>query len=60
MTDLMERFVQDCRGATAIEYGLIGALFSLAAIPTYQAMGGSLKGIFSAVSSHLAKAALGM
>ncbi len=43
----------DESGATAIEYGLIAALVSVAGIVALQAMGGSLKDMFQAVSTQL-------
>lgn len=45
--------LRDESGATAIEYGLIAALVSVAAIGALTAMGGSLNSMFSAVSTHL-------
>ncbi|MEZ5669562.1 MAG: Flp family type IVb pilin [Alphaproteobacteria bacterium] len=38
-------------GATAIEYGLIAALVSVAAITALTAMGGSLESLFTTVST---------
>lgn len=50
---IIESFKKDEEGATAIEYGLIAALVSVAAIAGFQAMGGSLDGIFQGVSGEL-------
>ena len=47
------RFFRDESGATAIEYGLIAALVSVAAIAALTAMGGSLDAMFQAVSTEL-------
>ena len=47
------RFFKDESGATAIEYGLIAALVSVAAIAALTAMGGSLDAMFQAVSTQL-------
>ena len=44
-------------GVTAIEYGLIAALVSVAAIAALTSMGGSLKTMFSTVSTDLSTAA---
>ena len=44
---------KDESGATAIEYGLIAALVSVAAIGALTAMGGSLNTMFTAVSTAL-------
>ena len=46
----------DESGATAIEYGLIAALVSVAAIGALSAMGTSLEGIFTTVSDQLGSA----
>lgn len=40
-------------GATAIEYGLIAALVSVAAIAALTAMGSSLRDMFGTVSTEL-------
>jgi pilus assembly protein Flp/PilA len=45
--------IADETGATAIEYGLIAALISVAGITALQAMGDSLASMFKAVSSKL-------
>jgi len=52
-------FFKDEDGATAIEYGLIAALVSVACIGALSALGGSLQGIFNMVSSELTSAAGG-
>ncbi len=52
----MIAFVRDEDGATAIEYGLIAALVSVAAIGALTAMGGSLSTMFNTVSSALSGA----
>ncbi len=55
----MIAFVRDEDGATAIEYGLIAALVSVAAIGALTAMGDSLSTMFNMVSSSLSSAAGG-
>ncbi len=50
-------FLKDDSGATAIEYGLIAALVSVAAITALGALGASLVDIFTAVSDELTAAA---
>ncbi len=55
----MIAFVRDEDGATAIEYGLIAALVSVAAIGALSALGDSLNTIFNMVSSELTSAAGG-
>jgi pilus assembly protein Flp/PilA len=55
----MIAFVRDEDGATAIEYGLIAALVSVAAIGALTAMGNSLSTMFNTVSSALSTAAGG-
>ena len=49
-------FLKDESGATAIEYGLIAALVSVAAIAALQGMGTSLSNMFSVVDSQLTNA----
>jgi pilus assembly protein Flp/PilA len=49
----LKSFIKDETGATAIEYGLIAALVSVASILALQALGNSLSGIFGVVGSKL-------
>ena len=56
---MFRKLFADESGATAIEYGLIAALVSVAAIGALQAMGGSLESIFGVVSTNLTDAAAG-
>ena len=49
-------FVADESGATAIEYGLIAALVSVAAIAALRGMGNSLTNLFTLVSGELQSA----
>ncbi len=51
--------IKEERGATSIEYGLIAALVSVAAIGALTAMGGSLNTMFQTVSTALTTAAGG-
>ncbi len=53
------QFAKDDSGATAIEYGLIAALVSVAAIGALTAMGQSLNTMFTTVSSALDSAVSG-
>ena len=53
------RFAKNEDGATAIEYGLIAALVSVAAIGALTAMGNNLSAMFNTVSSALSGAANG-
>jgi pilus assembly protein Flp/PilA len=52
-----KKLLKDESGATAIEYGLIAALVSVAAIAALQGMGTSLRQIFGIVSTELNEAA---
>lgn len=52
MTTLLT-ILKDESGATAIEYGLIAALVSVAAIGALGTMGSSLKQMFSTVANAL-------
>ena len=49
----LKRFLREDDGATAIEYGLIAALVSVAAITALSAMGDSLDGLFTEVSTQI-------
>lgn len=49
----LKKFAQDDSGATMIEYGLIAALVAVAAIVALEAMGTSISGMFTAVSTKL-------
>ncbi|MCZ6455013.1 MAG: Flp family type IVb pilin [Alphaproteobacteria bacterium] len=53
MLKLITRLQAEMSGATAIEYGLIAALVSVAAIGALSLMGGSLNTMFTAVSGQL-------
>jgi pilus assembly protein Flp/PilA len=53
MTTLIRRFLQDDKGATAIEYGLIAAGISVAIILAVQTLGTNLNTTFSSVSTAL-------
>ena len=53
MKTLFQRFVKDESGATAIEYGLIAALISVAAIAAMSSLGTKLGVTFNAVTSQL-------
>lgn len=55
----LARFLHQEDGATAIEYGLIAALVSVAAIGALTAMGNSLNTMFNTVSSALSGAIAG-
>ncbi|MCG8504062.1 MAG: Flp family type IVb pilin [Sphingomonadales bacterium] len=49
----IRRLRKDDKGATAIEYGLIAALVSVAAIGALTTLGGSLTTMFTSVASTL-------
>ncbi len=52
----IKSFIKDESGATMIEYGLVAALVSVAAIIALQILGGQLQIIFNTVSSYLSSA----
>ena len=56
MQKIIRDVLKDESGATAIEYGLIAALVSVAAIAALTAMGSSLETMFNKVSSELSNA----
>ena len=53
MLKTIHALIADESGATAIEYGLIAALVSVAGIVALDAMGSSLSAMFTAVSTKL-------
>jgi pilus assembly protein Flp/PilA len=56
MKTLVQRFMKDESGATAIEYGLIAAGISVAIITVVNSLGGQLKNTFNNVSTQLGTA----
>ena len=53
MKNVFARFVKDQSGATAIEYGLIAALVSIAIIAALTTLGTKLSSNFANVSAQL-------
>jgi len=51
MTSIVQKLLQDEKGATAIEYGLIAALIAIAAMSAMQAFAGSTITMWMNVSS---------
>jgi pilus assembly protein Flp/PilA len=49
------RFINDEEGATAIEYGLIAALISVAAIGAMRTLGTQLSTLFGNIRTNLAR-----
>lgn len=56
MINTMKSFLFDESGATAIEYGLIAALVSVAAIAALGSLGNSLGTMFNSVANELSNA----
>ncbi len=56
MTKLFARLIKDESGATAIEYGLIAALISVALIAGASALGTSLNTTFTTINTELTNA----
>ncbi len=54
MTKIFARFMKDESGATAIEYGLIAALISVAIIAGAQTLGTNLGTIFTNLGARMA------
>ncbi len=59
MLKSLKNFCEDESGATAIEYGLIAALVSVAAIGALTTMGNTLNTMFGTVSNAMNTAATG-
>ena len=57
MTKIFARFLKDESGATAIEYGLIAALISVAIITGAETLGTHLSTQFTNIASYLDKEA---
>ena len=53
MYKFIKDFAKDDSGATAIEYGLIAALVSVAAVTALTSVGSSLDNMFGSVSTTL-------
>ena len=53
MISKLRKLFTDKSGATAIEYGLIAALVSVAAVVALQSLGSSLDAMFTTVSNEL-------
>ena len=52
----MRKFLTGREGATAIEYGLIAALVSVAAIAALRSMGSELNTMFNSVANEISNA----
>ncbi len=50
---MLQRMLDDERGATAIEYALIAALISLAAIMAFMSLGLNLGNVFNTVTTAM-------
>ena len=53
MKSLVTRFVKDCSGATAIEYGLLADGIAVAIIAVVNGLGTTLNDKFSSISTQL-------
>ena len=53
MTSLTARFLKDESGATAIEYGLIAALISVAIIAAATTLGSNINATFKKVADNI-------
>ncbi len=58
MLKTLRKLLKDARGATAIEYGLVIAIISIAGIVSFSLMGDSLNAIFSAATTAIDSAAI--
>jgi pilus assembly protein Flp/PilA len=56
MSKIFARFLKDESGATAIEYGLIAALISVALIAGATTLGNSLSTTFNTISTKMSNA----
>ena len=51
MTHFLRRFLQDDRGATAIEYGLIAALIAVVVVSAVTTVGTNMRGKFNNIAN---------
>jgi len=56
---LVQKFIANEDGATAIEYGLIAALIAVGIIVAATTLGGSLSTLFNKISTKLESATVG-
>lgn len=56
MRTLIDRFITDETGATAIEYGLIAAIIGVGLITALQSLKTNLQGTFNTIGTTLANA----
>ncbi len=59
MLETLKSLWKDESGGTAIEYGLIATLVSVAGIGVFDALGGSLVGILTVVSTDISSVVSG-
>jgi pilus assembly protein Flp/PilA len=53
LTRIIQKFLSDNSGATAIEYGLIAAGIALAIIAVVNGLGGNLNNVYTSINSSL-------
>ena len=53
MKNTLQRLIGDCRGATAIEYGLIAALIFLVIVVSVNTFAGSMTNLFNNISNAI-------
>jgi len=53
MLGSITRFLRDEEGATAIEYGIIAGLISVAIVTILGTIGGQMNGVFESISAAL-------
>lgn len=53
MLKVLQKLVKDESGATAIEYGLIAALISVAAVGVFTTVGTNLSNVMTTVGNNL-------
>jgi pilus assembly protein Flp/PilA len=55
MASIIKKFLADESGATAIEYGLIASLISVAIIAAAKSLGSNVSSTFSKVAANMTK-----
>ena len=52
---LAARFLSDRKGATAIEYALLGSLIAVVVVMSIRTLGTNLEGLYTSVSSAISR-----
>lgn len=51
--NMIKKFLKDDKGATSIEYAIIGSLLSVVIVGTMPSLSATVKGLFTAIAEQL-------